>query len=497
VTTPARRPVRTLGAVLAAAALALGGVLVAPMAAQAATLTVTSDLDDSSGGTLREVIATANSGDTIVFDPSVTTIALAGGIPLEKGITIDGGGTVTITRGIVGAFTQFGIQPDVPDQDYTFKNITIAGIPGGQGWAMYASYGGDPAVNAPRDITLSTVTVRDETSPFGPAFSAFQVGGNILIEDSVIENNTATVSDGGALNFDSVHGDITITNSVLRGNAATAGSGGALAIPYLDIPDSLIITGTTFDSNEAAGDGGAIDIGQTDGTVLIDSSTFTGDIVGGESAGAALSIGEISGGSVEIVNSTLDEMETGSPVIFLSNEGGTFRLAYSTVVGDFPLYFLSAFGSHTVVSSIINGLGNPAISVQFPDDSVIVSYSILSSAQTGVIADNGGTQFSVTDPKLGPLQDNGGPTFTRLPLAGSPAIDKGLPGGTPPEFDQRGTGFPRVVGARVDVGAVETSYPLAATGQTLNLWIPIIGGVLLIGGAAAIVINVLRRRRLR
>ncbi|HPG76714.1 MAG TPA: hypothetical protein PLU61_11090, partial [Rhodoglobus sp.] len=78
-TPPARRPARTLGAILAAATLALGGVLVAPMAAQAATLTVTSDLDDSSGGTLREVIATANSGDTIVFDPSVTTIALAGG----------------------------------------------------------------------------------------------------------------------------------------------------------------------------------------------------------------------------------------------------------------------------------------------------------------------------------------------------------------------------------------------------------------------------------
>ena len=116
-TPPARRPARTLGAILAAATLALGGVLVAPMAAQAATLTVTSDLDDSSGGTLREVIATANSGDTIVFDPSVTTIALAGGIPLVKGITIDGGGTVTITRGTLSAFTQFGIQPDVLDQE--------------------------------------------------------------------------------------------------------------------------------------------------------------------------------------------------------------------------------------------------------------------------------------------------------------------------------------------------------------------------------------------
>ena len=36
---------------------------------------------------------------------------------------------------------------------------------------------------------------------------------------------------------------------------------------------------------------------------------------------------------------------------------------------------------------------------------------------------------------------------------------------------------------------------LPSTGQTLNLWIPIVGGVLLLGGIAAIVINVLRRRK--
>lgn len=494
-TTPDRRPIRTLGAVLAAAALALAGVLVAPMSAQAATLTVTSDLDDSSGGTLREVIGAANSGDTIVFDPSVTTIALGGGIILDKGITIDGGGTVTITRATTSGMTQFGLQPAAPDQDYVFKNITISGISGGVGWALYATYG-SPANDSPRNITLSNVTVRDETSLFGPSFSAYQVVGDILIENSTFENNTSFGGDGGAFNFDSVHGDITVTGSVFRGNVTSGGNGGVIAVPYLDIPDSLIISSSTFDSNEAAGDGGAVYVGQTDGTVLIDSSTFTGNVVDGESGGASLAIGEITSGTVDIVNSTFEELENESPVLLLSNDGGSFRLAYSTLVGDFPLYFYNGTGSHSVVSSIINGLGNPAISVQTPDDPVVVTYSIISSALTNVVADNGGNQFSVTDPKLGPLQDNGGPTFTRLPLAGSPAIDKGLPGGTPPEFDQRGTGFPRVIGARVDVGAVETSYPLAATGQTLNLWVPIVGGVLLLGGAAAIIVNVLRRRRL-
>jgi hypothetical protein len=62
---------------------------------------------------------------------------------------------------------------------------------------------------------------------------------------------------------------------------------------------------------------------------------------------------------------------------------------------------------------------------------------------------------------LDPLQNNGGPTFTHALSAGSPAINAGDPAFdpsafTPPlDFDQRGTGFPRVVGGRIDIGAFE------------------------------------------
>jgi hypothetical protein len=61
-----------------------------------------------------------------------------------------------------------------------------------------------------------------------------------------------------------------------------------------------------------------------------------------------------------------------------------------------------------------------------------------------------------TNPMLGPLQDNGGPTFTCALLPGSPAINAGDPNFTPPpDFDQRGPGFPRVVCGRIDIGAFE------------------------------------------
>jgi hypothetical protein len=71
-----------------------------------------------------------------------------------------------------------------------------------------------------------------------------------------------------------------------------------------------------------------------------------------------------------------------------------------------------------------------------------------------------------SDPQLAPLADNGGtltgapnhsltrPMPTHLLFVGSPAIDTG----SNPEdfpFDQRGPGFPRVVGAGPDIGAIE------------------------------------------
>jgi hypothetical protein len=57
---------------------------------------------------------------------------------------------------------------------------------------------------------------------------------------------------------------------------------------------------------------------------------------------------------------------------------------------------------------------------------------------------------------LGPLQDNGGSTFTHALLTGSPAINAGDPNFAPPPlFDQRGFGYPRVIGERVDIGSFE------------------------------------------
>ncbi|MEM7395337.1 MAG: FG-GAP-like repeat-containing protein, partial [Verrucomicrobiota bacterium] len=57
-------------------------------------------------------------------------------------------------------------------------------------------------------------------------------------------------------------------------------------------------------------------------------------------------------------------------------------------------------------------------------------------------------------PNVTALQDNGGPTWTHSPLNGSPLIDAGDPGFTPPPGqDQRA--YQRLVGPAIDLGAVE------------------------------------------
>ena len=97
----------------------------------------------------------------------------------------------------------------------------------------------------------------------------------------------------------------------------------------------------------------------------------------------------------------------------------------------------------------------------------------ISSLGYNLASDNGGGFLTATgdqintDPMLGPLQDNGGPTFTHALLPGSPAIDAGDPSFTPPpDFDQRGPGYPRVGNERIDIGSFEVQPPAAPTNLT-------------------------------
>jgi len=118
-------------------------------------------------------------------------------------------------------------------------------------------------------------------------------------------------------------------------------------------------------------------------------------------------------------------------------------------------------GTVTIGNTIVAGnAANSGPDVLVGDGSVSSQGSNLigkTDGSTGWVGgDITGTIAAPRDPKLASLADNGGPTQTMALLPGSPAIDKGddsvLATVT---TDQRGTGFPRKSGFRVDIGAYE------------------------------------------
>jgi hypothetical protein len=104
------------------------------------------------------------------------------------------------------------------------------------------------------------------------------------------------------------------------------------------------------------------------------------------------------------------------------------------------------YGSITIFNSIVAGNTLPNITGYNSD---LNSYTYYGGfTLTGVNLTNG-------TPLLAPLGNYGGPTPTMPPLPGSPAID-GCTNGTTFTTDQRG--YPRIVGAYADIGAVEGVY---------------------------------------
>jgi hypothetical protein len=151
----------------------------------------------------------------------------------------------------------------------------------------------------------------------------------------------------------------------------------------------------------------------------VNNSTLSANVVGGSGGGVE------NWGSLEVNNSTI-----------VGNGDGI------TTITD-GLYDGTEMGN-----SILDFCSGPLLSK---------GYNLIQDT-TGCQID-GDTTGNITGvaPLLGPLADNGGPTLTRALLPGSVAIDAGDPSfAGPPDFDQRGPGFPRVAGGRIDMGAFES-----------------------------------------
>jgi hypothetical protein len=253
----------------------------------------------------------------------------------------------------------------------------------------------------------------------------FDVSGVTVTLNSLTITNGFTngASGGGIINF--YPGTLTLNNCSLLGNSAdNSDVGGAI-----DNGGILTLTGCTL-ANNSAGFAGAI---QNGGGCSLVNCTFANNSAPAGNGGAIDNDGgnltvtqcTFSGNSTAGVGGAIDNFVATAQVansIFANNGNDIFNWSSGTI------YFIG----NNLVENFINSAG-----IFIPEGALIS-----------------------VDPMLGPLANNGGPTLTMMPQIGSPVIDFGLTSaaaGIP--YDQRGPGYPRVVGAAVDLGAVETPVP--------------------------------------
>jgi len=433
-------------------------------------------------------------GSAIVFqastaDVNINNVSVTASYGYEGGpIGIKGhvGGTITISDSTIsgnkgvdegGAITIGSDGTNVALINDTFDGNSNSS---GEGGALYLRVG-----NGTTTISGSTFTNNESYIEGGALHLA---NGNLTISDSTFSGNHVVDGSGGALYLDG--GMVDISNSTFSGNSATTtgayGNGGAIT----GYAETLHISGSSLTNNTAAASGGAISVNAD--FLEIESSTIAGNT-------AALG-----GGGIHIEGNTVTRIANSTIAANRANggEGGAIEgsTAGLTLIADTITQnqsvgisgvsvntpeiapgsvrarsgerglapsgsVIPVVGPLTLVSTILAGNGSTDLG-QGAGATAIVVTSTHSLIGTSIVpvTDEGGTQTGVAGSALllGPLTNNGGPTSTFALLAGSPAIDAGpstLPVFPGSEFDQRGSGFARVVNDLVDIGAYEIQDP--------------------------------------
>jgi hypothetical protein len=500
-----RRSLARTGSALGGAGILVAGSAAALLTAfagsagAASTITVDSNADgvavagncsDNTPGNcrLRDAGALAVDGDTITIAPSISNITLTNGTINTQAVNITGPGAAALTITTTAA----------PYAYDTFRvngtgDVVISGVTITKNRVRATNTGA---------FTLDHVTISGSTGCYGGALYA---GGGITeleIIHSNFENNTST-DGGGAVQIFRAE-NVTVIDSTFTNNQGQ--EGGAL---YAQNANDFTMVSSTFTGNSASRAGGAVMLSNISGVTTITDTTIDSNHADGSGGGISTSIqaGNGASGIININNSTLSNNTSdasGAGLAFFNSDGSVATINNSTITGnaaaiagggvavgrDFSLNLNQSTISANSAAGIYLNDGGGGISIYDELSVVTMSGTIVSGNTSAVVgaADfglyqydgsetgsftatnsligevdsritaNGTNNVTTTNPLLGALANNGGPTKTMAPLAGSPAIDAGpnpVATFTGNQFDQRGPGFPRVVGGLVDIGAFE------------------------------------------
>ena len=446
------------------------------------TLVDKNDHDYSAGHlSLREAIDLADGSignDTISFAAALTaggpaTIQLVQGeLVIGESLTISGpgAGRLTISAYDPTPATKNGDGSRIFNVDDRNANnsssVTISGVTltggdsSGSGGAVLSN---ENLVLSDSIITGNASRISTATQGGGGIYSGY--GGNLTVVRCVIANNSAVVEGGGIRKRG---GQLLLQDSQIENNVAGWVGGG---VSVSDGNVSVVIVRTNIKSNVS----NALSTFGGGGLFLYDANVVIRDslISGNTSVGWG-------GGIYTAVSTTLSIIGTTVSGNSSASGGGGLRLigpsviAFSTVTantapadkGSGVWASNGTAASRVFRSSIVAGNTNSDV-----DGDVTVfqssGFNLIGTGSSIGAFNQPGDQTGVINPLLSPLADNGGPTMTHALLPGSPALDVGDPpavagaGGVPLD-DQRGTPFGRIYdgdgidGARIDIGAFES-----------------------------------------
>jgi len=471
-----------------AIALALG-----VPAADAATITITTagDAGSASTCTLRQALASANADsagssscvagsgdDSIAFADNLrnSKITLANGpLAITSNVTLTGTGQTIDANGTSSVLYVNG-NPTV-----SLSYLTITG--GDAGTAYFA--GGINVINTAPPVKpgnpFKTAAAQHRATPIEQLPQANQ---GVTLSHVTITGNTSKYI-GGLL----VEGSYTTLDQCTVSNNTATGSAKGIAGGVAAFGSAVLAYSSTFSGNSVPAGGvqptgGIVGyyalIGLIESTVAGNSAKGSDYVAGGVAQSSQKSGGKY---GVITINSTISGNSATS-----AGTNATGGVLLGAGSGDGGAYF-----TNTIVDGNTASRGTTPNVAAVGASVVDAKYSLFGTELQATLTGN--HNVFAADPKLGPLANNGGPTLTRGLLAGSPALDAGDTSqvSTIPN-DQRGPGFPRVVGPAVDIGAFEgqVAAPAAATipAPALSTW-----GAALLGGLLALFGMKKRRRR--
>jgi hypothetical protein len=416
-------------------------------AAWADTFTVT-NTKDSGAGSLRAAIKGANysvGADEIAFADGVGgTITLVSTLPAitdPEGLTIDGGGDVTVSGNHAVRVLGVGFQAKLE-----LRNLTVSDA---KSQASGDVFGG--GISNAGTLTLTNCLI----------------SGNSAVETS---DDDFDLSLGGGI---ANGGVLTVTDSTFSGNSASevggpiGGGGGFGGGIYSDA--TLTVTDSTFSGNSSNQGGGILNLG----AAQVKNTTFSGNSVDVEGTFGEANGGGIENiGTLELSNSTFFDnrannggggLSTNSSFFPFNLEGpASAEVRNSTFSGNSAGVgggvYLEARGTATLSNTIV------ANNLQGSDCDASHAFGDLAFVDGGYNVDGDGScgftqatgSLSNTDPLLDPdgLKNNGGPTKTIALQPNSPAVDLVAQDACPPpQTDQRGIERPQ--GDSCDSGAFE------------------------------------------